>query len=396
MSEIRVDSIGNESNTGGPVLSGVTEFSGQQYFIPPKGTTAERPSDCPPGSIRFNTDSAHLEYWDGLVWLEFEASNVELGHNNTATDIFAAGDSAGLGTRALFGGGYAPGDVNTIDYISVSSFGDAIDFGDLTVKRRPGGAVSSSTRSVFWAGRQIGLTPSNVIDFVTISSTGNAQDFGDNATRLQFGVAVGNATRGIYGGGYEHSPLSDITNSLYYITIASTGGSVDFGDVSSGHHHLGAGCASAVRGVFAGGKESSPNQPINTIDFITISTLGNTLEFGDLTSVRFGFGGCSNAVRGVFGGGTSQSSPLTTNKTNIIDFITIASTGNATDFGDRTIADFYNGAACSPTRAIFSGDYQVVTMDAVEIMSTGNAFDFGDLTQGRLQNVGTSNGHGGL
>ena len=41
MSEIRVDSIGNESNTGGPVLSGVTEFSGQQYFIPPSGTTAE-------------------------------------------------------------------------------------------------------------------------------------------------------------------------------------------------------------------------------------------------------------------------------------------------------------------------------------------------------------------
>ena len=73
-----------------------------------------------------------------------------------------------------------------------------------------------------------------------------------------------------------------------------------------------------------------------------------------------------------------------------------ASTGNATDFGDRTIADVYNGAASSPTRAIFSGDYQVVTMDFVEIMTTGNAQDFGDLTQGRLQNAGTSNGHGGL
>ena len=396
MSEARIDSISNESNTGGPVLSGVTEFSGQQYFIPPKGTTAERPSDCPPGSIRFNTDSAHLEYWNGLVWLEFEASNVELGHNNTATDIFAAGDSAGLGTRALFGGGYAPGDVNTIDYISVSSFGDAIDFGDLIQKRRSGGAVSSSTRSVFWAGRTgpSPFEPTNVIDFVTISSTGNAQDFGDNATKLQFGVAVGNATRGVYGGGYEASPLSDVTNSLYYITIASTGDSVDFGDVSSGYHHLGAGCASAVRGIFAAGRDEHPAGPINTIDFITISTLGNTLEFGDLTTIRFGFSGCSNAVRGVFGGGSTTSPSVS--KTNVIDFITIASTGNATDFGDRTIADFRNGAACSPTRAVFSGDYQVVTMDAVEIMTTGNAVDFGDLTQGRLQNAGTSNGHGGL
>ena len=101
MSEIRVDSIGNESNTGGPVLSGITTFSGQQYFIPPKGTTAERPSDCPPGSIRFNTDSAHLEYWNGLVWLEFEASSVELGDQNNTNS------SGGTGTRALFGGGYA-------------------------------------------------------------------------------------------------------------------------------------------------------------------------------------------------------------------------------------------------------------------------------------------------
>ena len=92
MSEIRVDSIGNESNTGGnPVLSGITTFSGQQYFIPPKGTTAERPSDCPPGSIRFNTDSAHLEYWNGSVWLEFEASSVELGDQNNTNSSGGTG-----------------------------------------------------------------------------------------------------------------------------------------------------------------------------------------------------------------------------------------------------------------------------------------------------------------
>ena len=392
MSEIRVNSIGNESNTGGPVLSGITEFSGQQYFIPPKGTTAERPSDCPPGSIRFNTDSAHLEYWNGEVWLEFEASSEEIGYDVNALLVDPAGDSIGRGHRGLFGGGYAPTDVTTIDFVTISNLGNAIDFGDLTVGRRPGGAVSSSTRAIWWGGRQVGLTPSNVIDFVTISSTGNAQDFGDNATRLQFGTAVGNATRGVYGGGYEHSPASAITNNLYYITIASTGNSVDFGDVTSGHHRMGVGCASPVRGVMGGGL--GPSATINNIDYITISTLGNTQDFGDLTVARFGFGGCSNAVRGVFGGGASSTGPIV--KTNVIDFITIASTGNATDFGDRTIADVYNGAASSPTRAIFSGDYQVVTMDFVEIMTTGNAQDFGDLTQGRLQNAGTSNGHGGL
>ena len=101
-------------------------FSGQKYFIPPKGTTAERPSDCPPGSIRFNTDSAHLEYWNGLVWLEFEASSEDLGDQNNSNS------TGGTGTRGLFGGGYAPTDVNTIDYITVSTLGNAQDFGDLT------------------------------------------------------------------------------------------------------------------------------------------------------------------------------------------------------------------------------------------------------------------------
>ena len=81
MSEARVGRISNENNTGGPIISGITTFSGQNYFVPPKGTTAERPSNCPVGSIRFNTDSAKLEYFDGLQWLEMEAFNNELGVN---------------------------------------------------------------------------------------------------------------------------------------------------------------------------------------------------------------------------------------------------------------------------------------------------------------------------
>ena len=395
MSEIRVDSIGNESNTGGPVLSGVTEFSGQQYFIPPTGNTAERPSDCPPGSIRFNTDSAHLEYWNGIVWLEFEASSEHVG-----VSTFSAGISArGTGHRGLFAGGYAPGDVNTIDYISISTFGNAIEFGELTEKRRAGTAVSDGVRAIWWGGR-FGptLAPSNTIDRVTIASTGSAVDFGDNKTRLQFGTGCSNATRGVYGGGYEHSPLSDITNSLYYITMASDGDSIDFGDVSSGHHHKGAGCQSPVRGIFAGGINPSPTDVMSKIiDYITISTLGNALDFGDLTGERQNLGGCSNAVRGIFGGGRIGSSPFP--QTNIIDYITIASTGNAIDFGDRTATNSKDvSATSSSTRAIFVGNYlsSADSIEAAQIATTGNSVDFGDLTQPRLQPRSTSNGHGGL
>ena len=63
MSEIRVNNLSNEKQSGGPTISGITTFSSPYLFTPPVGDTASRPQSCPPGSLRFNTDSAHLEYY---------------------------------------------------------------------------------------------------------------------------------------------------------------------------------------------------------------------------------------------------------------------------------------------------------------------------------------------
>ena len=82
---------------------------------------------------------------------------------------------ASSSTRGVFGGGNVSGTVNTIDYISIASTGNATDFGDLTVTKEFAPAVSSGTRAVFGSG----ATNSNVMDYVTIASTVNAQDFGD-------------------------------------------------------------------------------------------------------------------------------------------------------------------------------------------------------------------------
>ena len=83
-----------------------------------------------------------------------------------------------------------------------------------------------------------------------------------------------------------------------------------------------------VRGLFGGG-----SAPSNTdrIDFITISTAGDTTDFGDIVALTGHPGAVSNSIRGVFGGG--YISPADAN-TNVMEFITIASTGNAADFGD--------------------------------------------------------------
>ena len=83
---------------------------------------------------------------------------------------------------------------------------------------------------------------------------------------------------------------------------------------------------------------TSPNQ-INVIDYITIATEGNAQDFGDTTSVRHSGGGTSNTIRGIFSGGYNPSLLAT------IDYVTISTLGNANDFGDLTAAR-YGGRMC--------------------------------------------------
>ena len=164
MSEFKSSNFTNEDNSGGPDLVGVTTFTSPYYFVPPSGTTAQRPSGdgLAPGMLRFNTDIGRLEVWRGDHW----------------ATILGESPSLDGGARGLFGGGYnAPAILNVIDYITISTLGNALDFGDLTRTVFTHAACSSATRGVFGGGFESGAL--NVIDYVTISSTGNALDFGD-------------------------------------------------------------------------------------------------------------------------------------------------------------------------------------------------------------------------
>ena len=103
-----------------------------------------------------------------------------------------------------------------------------------------------------------------------------------------------------------------------------------------------------------------------------------------------------NSIRGIFSGGVNPS------YTNAIEFLTIATLGNATDFGDLTLAKAQSQAVSSPTRFVSmsgrnSSDSLIDEMDYVQIMSKGNAVGFGEIVgSDRLRAAGASNGHGGL
>ena len=104
------------------------------------------------------------------------------------------------------------------------------------------------------------------------------------------------------------------------------------------------------RGIFAGGKADSSDGD-NYIDYITIASTGNASDFGDLTVNRYSPAGCSSGSRGLIGGGGGDAGEVH----NVLDYITFASTGNATDFGDLTDARRVVASASSAVRGIFAG-----------------------------------------
>ena len=71
---------------------------------------------------------------------------------------------------------------------------------------------------------------------------------------------------------------------------------------------------------------------LNTIDFITIATKGNATDFGDLLALQQidYLGSSSSATRIIWWWSDS-------NKNKYYTFVTIATTGNAIDFGDLTV-----------------------------------------------------------
>ena len=178
-------------------------------------------------------------------------------------------------------------------------------------------------------GVSAGGAPSNtsLMEFFEIATTGNAQEFG-NLSRQKRGMGgCASATRGIIMGGYYPSPAAYFAE-IEYVIISSQGGGNDFGDMNfiSG---WGGSCSNNTRGLHAG----SWNSLVNNIDFITIATTGDGTNFGDLTAGRQVTGSTSSPTRGIWFGGASPT-PNPNYPMNIIDFVTIASQGDAQDFGD--------------------------------------------------------------
>ena len=351
MSQFKINSITDRSGTSGPVIAGVSTNNSTGCMIIPAGPTEHR---------------------------------------------------GGRGRGIFAGGNVSPGSprVSNIELITIASAGDATDFGDLSEQKNRGASCASSTRGIFANGLADPGSNRNTIEFITISATGSAFDFGDitGGDHKRWGITgFSNNTRGLFAGGY--TPVR--STAIDFITISSKGNSNFFGELTMPRRDL-TSLTSPTRGVMAGGEFGGSNSQ-NLMDYVTISTFGNALDFGDLVNTII-IGGtdypsrhlampASSTTRGLIAGGYYF--------TNAIDLITIATTGDSTDFGDLSQARAGGNGTSNSIRGVFGGGISPTyrdTIDFVTISSAGNAADFGNLASARhyLFNGQCADAHGGL
>ena len=329
----------------------------------------------PLGAMRFNSDTQRLEYWNGAAWFQIHTFSPDLDG----------------GVRATFHGGETPTRVDTIDYITISTAGNAIDFGNINTVLRANSACSSNTRAIICSGED-GNTPRPVdLRFITFSSTGDTTDFGDLTVGTRGSMSLSNQIRGITANGSTPS----YPGTIDFYSIASTGNARDFGDQVTAHAASGV-ASNPTRGLFAGGY--SPSQTAD-IEFVTIPTKGNAQDFSELKAVRssLAMGIISNATTGYFAGGSGASI-----YESYIEKIDFAGQGKATDFGNLTDGRGEPAGVSGNNRGVAAGGYpgpsasNTDVIDYFSLSTGGDAVDFGNLTQARYGCSGASNGHGGL
>ena len=331
-----------------------------------------RPVEIPLGAMRFNSDSQKLEYWNGDIWMQVHTFSPNLDG----------------GVRALFAGGYHPSPspgtcTDTVDKITISTAGNATDWCNLTAATMGGGNLGDSTRAVY-AGGRVSTTPggsgTNQIQFTTFATQGDYADSSGDLSASKQCSGLANSTRGIFAGFID--PYAD---TIDYITIQSIGNAQDFGNLTATRGYT-MQCASPTRGLFAGGINNPSSPSINIIDYVEIASTGNAQDFGDVTGGTTAYEGTafSNSTRGFTAGGYRGS------YTDIIDFVTIATKGNAQNFGDTDEPGYFKTGVSSSTRGVFtqgriynpSGGTGSVDMEYITIATKGDGIQFGDLVGG--------------
>ena len=343
-------------------------------------------------------------------------------HNTTSGEIFICIDATtGLNTwqgqngtkiygarGVLFCGSDDGTRTNQMQYITIPTTGNATNFGDCAagydVVNNGACGNGSMDRLVSGGGMNLAGSYVNTMEYVTATVASNSSDFGDLTTTLQNMTTTSSGTndRGFWNGGYNGSV--DI-GTMKYVTISSKSNTSTFADVGSNDCWDG-GCAtsegggSGDRAIIMGGGRSGAR---STTQYYTMSTPGNSVAFGTLSTTRYATSAMSNQVRAICSGGYQYPNGDSGLGycTLSCDYFTIATTGNATVFGNMTGTVRYNMGGCDSgsygDRGVLAGGYRPGIagsniIDYCTISTTGNFTDFGDLLNNWSEADMASNG----
>ena len=110
----------------GSTFDGVTTFDSQAYFVPPGGNTRERNRGRGLVGGGWNNPSLLAQIYS--VEIQSDGASSDFGD---LTDARRGTGAVASHTRAVWGGGYSPGYVNVMDFVTIASSADALAFGDL-------------------------------------------------------------------------------------------------------------------------------------------------------------------------------------------------------------------------------------------------------------------------
>ena len=328
----------------------------------------------------------------GMVYYNKDFKTIEFWDGNNWKQV----DNTTTSGRAVIAGGNTPsggGYSNEIQLINIHTLGNARRFGNLLESSRHTIATSNSTRGLIKHGYVPGGSDQD-IEYIAIASEGNAINFGD-ATYSAWGNAfLASSTRAVLGGGVG------AVNTICYVEIMTTGNAIDFGDLSVAMRHT-AGYSSPTRGIIGTGDDGgSPGNNISNFDSLTIASTGNAIDFGDAGFAARAVSACSNTTRGVWMGGYFNSPRLGGSTQKQVTSTTIASGGLASDFGNLMKGQSHSRSASSHTRAVdFGGNVtpaQTKEIEFIEFASGGNAQHFGELKENNTSMGALSDCHGGL
>ena len=270
------------------------------------------------------------------------------------------------------------------------------------------GASNYPSGGAMWGSRWVASSGANRsnsfywnyrMDYHNFTTSSASSDFGDSTGGTHGRSVCSNGSRVVFSGNYY--TFSSNGNRQDYITTSSLSNSINFGNLTASRHSASGVEDQGGRGLICGGSTGKyPYAPTTIIEYIQIASTSGSTDFGDLVAINMQMGNASGTGNRclIAGGPESASNQANSNR---IQYITTSSTSNATDAGNLTVARVNPAGLTNGSRACFAGGKFSLasygnTIDYVAIASTSNATDFGNLTVSHNGAFGASDGTYGM